>query len=162
MSVKPRTNFRRSSHRSDWNRPNSETDENTQDKVGLSRNFSESHGNVNKPPMHEAYTVTFVEQPNSFSLDFCENKLYHKLNVQINIQNMILPRLRYFFCFPSAERWCISVLRCVGVSHFSRPVRIARWPIFHRSGRYFAANLAKAGKKPVLFENRCLKPVFWK
>jgi len=85
MSVKPRTNFRPSSHRSDWNRPNSETDENTKDKVGLSRHFSEFHESVNKPPMHEAYTVTFVEQPNFLSLDFCEDKLYHKLNVQINI-----------------------------------------------------------------------------
>jgi len=27
--------------------------------------------------------------------------------------------------------------------------RVARWPIFHRPGRYFTANLAEAGKKPV-------------
>jgi len=27
--------------------------------------------------------------------------------------------------------------------------RVARWPIFHRPGRYFTANLAEAGKRPV-------------
>jgi len=43
--------------------------------------------------MHEAYTVTFVEEPNSLSLDFCEDKWYHRLNPQFNIQNMILPRV---------------------------------------------------------------------
>ena len=62
--------------------------------MALSRHFSESHGNVNKPPIHEAYAVTFVEEPNSLSLDFCEDKWYHKLNAQINIKNMILPRVR--------------------------------------------------------------------
>jgi len=40
------------------------------------------------------YIVTFVEEPNSLYLDFCEDKWYHKLNAQINIQNMILPRVR--------------------------------------------------------------------
>jgi len=60
----------------------------------LSRLFSEFHGNVNKPPINEAYIVTFVEEPNSLSLDFCEDKWYHKLNAQITIQNTILPRVR--------------------------------------------------------------------
>jgi len=69
-----------------------EIDGNNKDKVVLSRHFSEFHGNVNKP--HEAYTVTFVEQPNYLSSDFCEDKWYHKLNAQIIIQNMILPRVR--------------------------------------------------------------------
>ena len=27
--------------------------------------------------------------------------------------------------------------------------RVARWPVFHRPGPYFTANLAEAGKKPV-------------
>jgi len=40
--------------------------------------------------IHEAYTITFVEQPNSLSLDFCEDKWYHKLSTQSNIQNIIL------------------------------------------------------------------------
>jgi len=62
--------------------------------VALLRHISEFHGKVNKPPIHEAYIVTFIEEPNPLSLDFCEDKWYHKLNAQINIQNMILPRVR--------------------------------------------------------------------
>ena len=58
------------------------------------RNFSEYHGDVSKPPIHETYTVTFVEEPNSPSLNLCEDKWYHRLDAQINIQNMILPRVR--------------------------------------------------------------------
>jgi len=27
--------------------------------------------------------------------------------------------------------------------------RVARWPVFHQPGRYFTANLAEAGKKPI-------------
>jgi len=27
--------------------------------------------------------------------------------------------------------------------------RVARWPVFHRPGRYFTAKLAEAGKRPV-------------
>jgi len=44
---------------------------------------------INKPPIDEACTVTFVEL--SFdSLDICEDKWLSKLNAQINIQSMIL------------------------------------------------------------------------
>jgi len=28
-------------------------------------------------------------------------------------------------------------------------IRVAKWPVFHRPGRYFTANLAEAGKRPV-------------
>ena len=31
------------------------------------------HGIVNKPPIHEAYNVTFAEQPGFQSLDKCED-----------------------------------------------------------------------------------------
>ena len=92
--TKNKFSTRWSSYRSNWNRPNCEIDEDNTDKVALLRYFSESHINVNKPPIHEAYTVTFVEEPNSLSLEFCEDEWYHKLNAQINIENMILPRVR--------------------------------------------------------------------
>ena len=92
--TKNKFSMRWSSHHSKWNRPNCEFDENNKDKVALLRHFSESHGNISKPPIHEAYTVTFVEETNSLSLDFFEDKCYHKLNAQINIQNMIFPRIR--------------------------------------------------------------------
>ena len=85
--------MRWSSHRSNWNRPNCEIDENNKDKVALLLQFSEFHGDVNKPPTHGVYIITFVEEPNSLSLDFCEDKWYHRLNPQFNIQNMILPRV---------------------------------------------------------------------
>jgi len=32
------------------------------------------HGIVNKTPIREACTVTFVEQPRFYSLDTCEDK----------------------------------------------------------------------------------------
>jgi len=45
---------------------------------------------INKPPLHVAHIVTFVEQPSSHSLDTCEDKWYRKLDAQIIIQSMIL------------------------------------------------------------------------
>jgi len=60
--AKNKISTRWSSHRSIWNRPNCEIDENNKDKVALSQHFSEFHGNVNKPQIHEAYIVTFVEE----------------------------------------------------------------------------------------------------
>jgi len=52
------------------------------------------HGNVNKPPIHEAYVVTFVEQPNFNYLNICEDKWYNQLDAQITIHSMILPCVR--------------------------------------------------------------------
>jgi len=74
MSAKPRANFRRDGHRTvviGTDRPNCKTDE---DEVALSRHHALFHGTVNKPPIHEAYTVTFVEQSNFHSLNKCEDK----------------------------------------------------------------------------------------
>ena len=93
MQTKNKFSTRWSSHRNNWNRPNCEIDGITKIS-GLVTALSELHGDVNRAPIHEAYTITFVEEPNSLSLDFCEDKLYHKLNAQINIQNMILPHIR--------------------------------------------------------------------
>ena len=80
--------------------------------MALSRHYSENHGTINKPPLHEAYTVTFVEQPSFHSLDICENKWYHLIDAQINIQNMILTHvkylLRYFVLFGSI-RCCLPL-----------------------------------------------------
>ena len=79
-----------SAHRSNWNKQDCKTDRD-KDQMALSRHCSENHGTINKPPLHEAYTVTFVEKPRCHSLDICENKWYHLIDAQINIQNMILP-----------------------------------------------------------------------
>ena len=82
-----------SSHRSNWNKQYCKTDS-VKDQMALSRHCSENHGAINKPPLHEAYTVTFVEQPSCHSLVICENKWYHLIDAQINIQNMILPHVK--------------------------------------------------------------------
>ena len=81
-----------SADRSNWNRPNCSNDINKE--VALSRHYAFFHGNVNKPPIHEAYIVTFVEQPNFHSLNICDDKWYHQIDTQINIHSMILPRVR--------------------------------------------------------------------
>jgi len=94
MLVKLATNFPRlSAHRSNWDKQDYKTDRD-KDQMALSRHYSENHGNINKPPLHEAYTVTFVEQPSCHSLHICENKCYHLIDAQINIQNMILPHVK--------------------------------------------------------------------
>jgi len=82
-----------SAHRSNWNKQYCKTDR-AKDQMALSRHYSENHGIINKPPLHQAYTVTFVEQPSCHSLDICENKWYHLIDAQINIQNMILPHVK--------------------------------------------------------------------
>ena len=51
VQTKNKFSMRWSSHRSNWNRLNCEFDENNKDKVALLGHFSESHGDVSKPPM---------------------------------------------------------------------------------------------------------------
>ena len=70
-------------------------------KLTVTRTRWPCHGTIqkttalqNKPPLHEAYTVAFVEQPSCHSLDICENKWYRLIDAQINIQNMILPHVK--------------------------------------------------------------------
>jgi len=82
-----------SAHNNNWNKQHCKTDSD-KDQMALSRHYSENHGTINKPPLHEAYTVTFVEQPSCHSLDISENKWYHLIDAQINIQNMILPHVK--------------------------------------------------------------------
>jgi len=105
-----------SSHRCNWNRPDCEIDKNDKDKVALSRHYSVFHGNLNKPAIHEAYTVTYVEQPSFQSLNISKDKWYHKLNAQINIQNMILPAWDKFCLLSYLALMCFIFHRhCAGV-----------------------------------------------
>jgi len=55
-----------------------------------------SHGAVNKSPLHEPNTVTFLLQSAFHSLDTCKDKWYHIPDAQINILNMFLPRVKQF------------------------------------------------------------------
>jgi len=48
------------------------------------------YGIWNKPPIYDAYTAIFVEQPSFHPLDKCEDRWYHQRDVQVNIQNMIV------------------------------------------------------------------------
>jgi len=41
-------------HGSNWNKQDCKSDK---DQMALSRHYSEKHGTINKPPLHEAYTV---------------------------------------------------------------------------------------------------------
>jgi len=43
--------------------------------MALSRHYSLLHDIINQSPAHEAYTVTFAEQPSFHSLDPYENKM---------------------------------------------------------------------------------------
>ena len=63
-----------SAHRSNWNKQDCKTDSD-QDQMALSLHYSENHGTINKPPLHEAYSVTFVEQPSYHSLDILSMKI---------------------------------------------------------------------------------------
>ena len=69
-----------SAHCSNWNEQDCKTD-NDKDQMALWRHYSENHCTINKPPLHEAYTITFVKQPSCHSLDICENKWYHVIDV---------------------------------------------------------------------------------
>jgi len=53
---------------SNWNKQDCKT-HSDKDQMALSQHYSENHGTINKPPLHEAYTVTFVELPSCHSLD---------------------------------------------------------------------------------------------
>jgi len=80
-------------HHSNWNKQDCKTDSD-KDQMALLQHYSENHGTINKAPLHEAYTITFVEQPSCRSLDICENEWYHLIDTQIDIQNMILPHVK--------------------------------------------------------------------
>ena len=91
-------------HHSNWKKQVCKTD---YDQIALFRHYWKGHGTINKPPLHEAYTVTFVEQPSFHCLNICENKWYHQLDKQINIQNMIFPCevILAVFCVFSDTVW---------------------------------------------------------
>ena len=100
-----------SAHRSNWNKQDCKTDSD-KDQMALSRHYSENHGTINKPLLHEACTVTFVDQPSCLSRDICENKWYHLIDAQINIQNMMSQfHESVFFLSPLVFLTSVSLLR---------------------------------------------------
>ena len=79
MSGKPRINFPRDGHRTAviGTDPIVKLMKMTKIKWPYCGTFQSSMATYIKPPIHEAYIVTIVEDPNSLSLDFCEDKWYH-------------------------------------------------------------------------------------
>ena len=41
----------------------------------------------------------------------------------------------------------------IQISGFGSRYRVARWPVFHRPGRYFTASLVEVGKRPVFWKS---------
>ena len=49
----------------------------------------------NKPKISDCYNVIFLEEPQNINrLDICESRWIHKLKVEININQTILPLYR--------------------------------------------------------------------
>jgi len=70
--------------------------------MALSQHYSLFHSIINKPHIHEAYTVTFAEQASFYFLDKCD----HQLDTKINIQNMILPCVKIKILFKYGLKMC--------------------------------------------------------
>jgi len=50
---------------------------------------------LNKPPLiYDSYAITFTGQTTFESMDIFEGKLVNKLKAQVNIQSMILSRVK--------------------------------------------------------------------
>ena len=79
--------------------------------MALLRYHSVFHGNLNKPAIHEAFTVTSVKQFNFLWLNLCEDKWHHKLNAQ-----------KYKHDPAKREINFVSHLLSVDVCQFSPPV----------------------------------------
>ena len=127
MFVKSRTNFSRDDHRTAvlGTAKNYEIDENNKDQMALLRYHSVFHGNLNKPAIHEAFTVTSVKQFNFLWLNLCEDKWYHKLNAQINKKDKWHHKLnaqKYKHDPAKREINFVSHLLSVDVCQFSPPV----------------------------------------
>ena len=85
-----------SAHCSNWNKQDCKTE--WQGPHGLvAALFREPWHYKQATSAKSMYTVTFVKQPSCHSLDFCENKWYHLIDAQINIQNMILPMWNNYY-----------------------------------------------------------------
>ena len=69
------------------------------DKSALLRHYANCHTqNFNtKPTISDCFSVIFVEEPKLSHLDWCEDKWYNKLEADININKLLLPRFKLLF-----------------------------------------------------------------
>ena len=78
-------------HRSAWKKY--DISDNT-DQAALLRHAA-LHFDINdKPQIFDCYSVYFVEQPNHDTLDICEDKWLHRTRASINIQDIMLPKIK--------------------------------------------------------------------
>jgi len=49
------------------------------------KRYYKYHDLTQKPPISQCFKVTFVEQPKASYLEECEDKWFHKIDVEINI-----------------------------------------------------------------------------
>ena len=80
-------------HRSNWNKFKFEENN---DKAALLKHYANYHEEilVNKPCICHCFRVIFVEQPNKRYLDWCEDRWFSKLDAKININKVILPKIK--------------------------------------------------------------------
>ena len=80
-------------HRLNWNKFKFEENN---DKAALLKHYANYHEEilVNKPCISSCFRVIFVEQPNKRNLDWCEDCWFSKLDAKININKMILPKIK--------------------------------------------------------------------
>nr|CAB3263302.1 uncharacterized protein LOC108950347 [Phallusia mammillata] len=66
------------------------------DRAALLRHYAENHSAIlkRKPHIHLCFFVVFVQMPSPNLLDIFEDKWLNKIKAEINIQKMILPRVR--------------------------------------------------------------------
>ena len=69
------------------------------DQMVVSRHSSVFHDIINKPHIYEIFTVTFIETPSFHTVDTCEVKSFDKRAAHINIQSMILRRVKQLFYY---------------------------------------------------------------
>jgi len=76
------------SRKGTWNKPDNRDDSK---QMVSSQLYTVFCGTISKPPIYEAYTVTFVEHSPVLTLWIAMKRNGFKLIAQINIQSMILP-----------------------------------------------------------------------
>ena len=91
--TKNKFSLRWTAHRSNWNKFKFEENN---DKAALLKHYANYNEEilVDKPCISDCFWVIFVEQPNKRNLDWCEDRWFSKLDAKININTVILPKIK--------------------------------------------------------------------
>ena len=79
-----------STHRNKWKKGDNQSQN---DDAALNQHYNKFHqkARTEKPPLHEAFKVIFLQQPTANTLEQAEDNWANKLKPKINIQTMITP-----------------------------------------------------------------------